>query len=170
MDTPNPTPPPTPNDAEGPPAYPDADSLGAGPRPAGGRFIDETADPAIRSYAMWIHLGVLIGTVVAFIGQGIPFFVPPLVALVMWLSRKADHPFIDDHGREAMNFQISLILIYLLLVVVTLLTCGVGVVLIIALGVLNVVALILAAIAANRGEIYRYPVCIRLIGPPGGSA
>ncbi|MEO0483331.1 MAG: DUF4870 domain-containing protein [Planctomycetota bacterium] len=160
-----------PNDAEGPPT-PSANPFGSDSAggPPGDRIIDETADPAIRSYAMWIHLGTLIGTVVAFVGQGIPFFVPPLVALIMWLSRKADHPFIDDHGREAMNFQISLIIIYVLLVVVTLLTCGVGIVLIFALGILNVVALILAAIAANKGQIYRYPVCIRMIGPPKPAA
>ncbi|MEM8757868.1 MAG: DUF4870 domain-containing protein [Planctomycetota bacterium] len=119
-----------------------------------------------RSYAAWIHWGSLIAWVSVPFSTGIAFFVPPLVALVMWQIKKTDHPFIDDHGREALNFQISLIIIGILLIPVAVLTCGIGAVLYLAPTVLGIVGGILAGLAANRGEYFRYPACIRVISGP----
>lgn len=116
-----------------------------------------------RTYAAWIHWGSCIAMASVIFSSGVAFIVPPLVALAMWQIRKADHVFIDDHGREALNFQISLILLGLILIPITILTCGVGAVLYIGLPILGIVGCILAGLAAGRGEYFRYPMTIRVI-------
>ena len=65
----------------------------------GDRRLVHGVDSGRRTYAVFNHLVFLL----------VP--IPVLPALVMWLIRKDDSPFLDDHGREAVNFQISLALI-----------------------------------------------------------
>jgi uncharacterized Tic20 family protein len=103
-----------------------------------------------RTYAMVIHLLSFLH------GAGL------IAAIVMWLTRKDQSPFIADHGREAINFHISLVL-YTVLGFVLLAACGLGAVIWVAEGVLAIVGVILASIAAHEGRYYRYPACIRLI-------
>jgi uncharacterized Tic20 family protein len=79
----------------------------------------------------------------------------------MWLIKKDTSPFLDDHGRESVNFQISLLIYMILGGVLTL--CGVGFIIMVAVPVLGLVGSIMAAVAANRGEYFRYPATIRLI-------
>lgn len=81
--------------------------------------------------------------------------------LVVWLLKRNDHPFIDDQGKESLNFQIS-VSIYTLLLSPTL-CIGVGVVLIPALWLANLILIVLASIKASGGEAYRYPLSIRLV-------
>jgi uncharacterized Tic20 family protein len=131
-----------------PATYPDPDPVD----PA--RVKDAQAQEWERTYAMFNHLSLL--TVHALL--------PVIPALVMWLIKRDRSPFIDDHGREAVNFQISLVLYALLGVpVVALLTCGVGAVLWVAVWALGIVGMILGAIAAHKGEYFRYPACIRFL-------
>ena len=115
-----------------------------------GRVVDPNAQEWERTYAMFTHLSLLA----THFGLIIPF-----PALIMWLIKKGETPFIDDHGREALNFQISLCIYAVASIVLTF--CGVGVVLLIATYVLAIVGMILAAIAANKGQYYRYPMTIR---------
>jgi uncharacterized protein len=134
-------------------------------------LVDPNVSAADRSYAMWIHLGTLIASVAGMASVGGGFFLPLAVALILWLIRKNESPFIDDHGREAVNFQLSwmlLLIIFLVLtVVVGILTCGIGffILPLVTIGMLalNIVGLVLAAMAAYRGEYFRYPACIRFI-------
>ena len=87
----------------------------------------------------------------------------------MYHAKKEDGPFAADHLKEAVNFQITLILYSILLpIVITIfgvLTLGIGLVLLIPAAILpyalGVIGVILASIAANRGEYYRYPMTIR---------
>ena len=126
------------------------------------RLHDPHAERPERTYAMWIHLGALISWVLAAGSQGIGFWIPILVVVVMWTVRKKDSPFIDDHGREALNFQISMVLMGILAVVVGLLLCGVGVVITVpAVVVLGVVGTIMGAVAASKGQYFRYPATFR---------
>jgi uncharacterized Tic20 family protein len=81
--------------------------------------------------------------------------------LVVWLLKRGDHPFIDDQGKESLNFQIS-VSIYTLLLSPTL-CIGVGIVLLAALWISNVVLIVVAAIKASGGEAFRYPLSIRLV-------
>jgi uncharacterized Tic20 family protein len=81
--------------------------------------------------------------------------------LVVWLIKRNDHPFIDYQGRESLNFQISVLIYGLLLT--PLLCVLVGIPLLIALGIADVVLVIMAAIKASHGEAYRYPMTIRFL-------
>lgn len=108
-----------------------------------------------RTYATFLHLSLL--TVHA--------LMPVVPALAMWLIKRDRSQYIDDHGREAVNFQISLVLYALVATLVGFLTCGVGWwVLYPATYILGIVGMIRAAKDANRGLFHRYPMCLRLVG------
>jgi uncharacterized protein len=107
-----------------------------------------------KNWAVICHLSALLGVPLPLVGH----VVGPLV---VWMLKKDDHPFIDDQGKEAVNFQISMA-IYML--VAGLMICIViGIALLPILWVTNLVFVIIAAVAASRGEAYRYPMTIRLI-------
>lgn len=109
-------------------------------------------DKDARMWGMLAHISALCMYV------GVPGFVGPLI---IWLLKKKDHPFVDDQGKESLNFQIS-IAIYA--IVSGILVCAfVGFFLLAAVAVFDVVFVIIAAIKANAGETYRYPLTIRLI-------
>lgn len=96
----------------------------------------------------------------SFTGWAFPFgniFGP----LVVWLLKHAESPDIDHHGKEAMNFQLSVTLYLLLLVPFCFVLIGIPFV--IMLVVLDVVLTIVAAVKASTGQPYRYPLTIRFI-------
>lgn len=118
-----------------------------------------------RTYAMWIHIGGLIACVLAAASAGIGFWAPPLLALGMWLGKRERSPFIDDHGREVLNFSISLVLYAGIAAVLGFITCGVGWFLLgTVIGIITLVGFISGAKHAARGEFYRFPMCLRMIG------
>lgn len=117
-----------------------------------GRLVDPDATSDQRTYATFTHLSLFA---VHFTGLIV------LIALAMWLIRRSDSPFIDDHGKEAVNFQLSLLIYSLISGVLTIVLIGIP--MLVAVYLLGIVGSILAAIAANRGEFYRYPMTIRLI-------
>ncbi len=101
---------------------------------------------------------------------GIPSVVGPLI---IWLIRRED-PLVEPHAREALNFQLSLLIYFIAGVVVAFIAALtiVGLILtvfiIIALIVLFLLELIFAllgTLAASRGEMYRYPLNLNLIKP-----
>ncbi len=124
--------------------------------PAGGAGGAElaAADDRDRTYAMLIHLS---GFLSYLLGP-----VAIVVTLAMWLARKDDSAFVDDHGREAMNYSIS-IWIYTILAGL-LMFAVVGCVLLPALIIFDIVVVIMAAVQASSGEYWRYPITIRMIG------
>jgi len=87
-------------------------------------------------------------------------FVGPLI---VWLVKKDDSTYLDQHGKEALNFQISALIYFLVGMVITVVTCGVGFFLLLALVVLMWVACILAAMQGHRGDPCSYPLTIRLL-------
>jgi uncharacterized Tic20 family protein len=88
------------------------------------------------------------------------WFIGPLV---IWLMKKDTSSFIDDQGKESLNFQLTIGILYVAMVVLSCLTLGLGAILFPIAGLLNLVFCIMACIAANKGERYRYPFAIRLI-------
>ena len=106
-----------------------------------------------RTWGMLCHLSALAGYIIPF-GN----IVGPLV---VWLIKKDEMPFVEDQGKEALNFQIS-VTIYVIVSIVLVFVL-IGIVLLIAVGIFSLVVLIIAAIKANQGEAYRYPLCIRFI-------
>lgn len=121
----------------------------------GTRVSDLAAQEWERTYALFTHLTILT----------FHLLIPVLPALVMWLIKRDQSPFVDDHGREAVNFQISIFLYALLLAPIGVVTCSLGWwVGYPLLYVLAIVGMILAAIAANKGQFFRYPMTIRFLG------
>ena len=146
---PSPPPPPPPGD----PWSPHGESpYAASP---GARLIDPDADAGERTYAMWIHIGPGIAWLSAVFSGGVAFFIPGMVACILWLIRRHDSPFLDDHGRQALNFQISLVLLFLILIVAT---CGLSILFLPLTFVFAIAGAIPAAISAHKGEYFRYPM------------
>lgn len=108
-----------------------------------------------RTWAMLCHLGGLGVYVIPTIGH-------ILAPLIVWLIKKDESPFVDDQGKESLNFQIS-VTIYAVIAAVLIPLFGFGFLLLIALGIFDVIVIIIAAVKANSGEKYRYPLCIRFI-------
>ena len=103
---------------------------------------------------MLCHASALVGFFVPWAGH-------ILGPLIVWLAKRGDSPEIDAHGKESLNFQISM-LIYSLIAGVLCLVL-VGFVLLGILHILNLVLVIIASIQASEGKLYRYPISIRLI-------
>jgi uncharacterized protein len=123
--------------------------------PAGAtRLVDDAASPSDQTYCMFMHLSILAWFILPVLAVVIP--------LVMWLVRRDDSRFIDDHGRETVNFHISFLLYSAILVMLFWLPC-IAIPGLLVLAVLVVIASVLASVAASRGEFYRYPMCIRII-------
>jgi len=131
--------------------------------PDTGRAVATGLTKEHRQYAAWCHFGPTIAAVTVMASSGITFVIPPLVALALWQIKNSDSQFIDDHGREALNFQISLILLALILIPVTIFTCGIGAVLYIGLPILAIAGGIVGGIRASKGQYFRYPMCIRVV-------
>ena len=118
-----------------------------------------------RQWAMFAHLSALLGGLVTSGWAGsIGFFIGPLV---IWTMKKDTMPFVDDQAKEALNFNIMVTAIFVILLILTILSLGIGalltvpVMLIVGIGAL--VFVIIAAMKANQGIAYRYPVNVRLI-------
>lgn len=125
------------------------------PTPLSGSAIPPAplTQPDERMWAMLTHLSALPGSFVL-----IGAIVAPLI---IWQIQKDRSAFVDYHGKEAVNFQITMaiaagvsFLLFLLLV---------GLVLIWIVGAVWLIFTIIAAIKANNGEYYRYPITIRFI-------
>ena len=106
-----------------------------------------------RMWAMLTHLSALPGSLVL-IGSVI-------APLVIWQIQKDKSAFIDYHGKEAVNFQITMAIAFAISFVLMFIL--VGILLISVVGILWLVFTIIAAIKANNGEYYRYPITIRFI-------
>lgn len=117
-----------------------------------------------RQWAMFAHLSALAGGLLTSAVGGWGFFIGPLV---IWLIKKETMPFVDDQAKEALNFNITVSGAFLILLVLTFLTLGIGglitLPLMLILGIAALIFIILAAIKANEGVKYRYPFTLRLI-------
>jgi hypothetical protein len=104
-------------------------------------------------WAMLCHLSTFAGFIIPF-GN----IVGPLV---LWLIKKDEFPLVDDQGKEALNFQISMTIYIIASVILILLLIGFP--LLIGLGLFDIIVTVVAAIKANEGAKYRYPLAIRFI-------
>ena len=107
-----------------------------------------------QTWAMVCHLSALAGFVVPF-GN----IIGPLV---VWLIKKDTMPLVDQHGKEALNFQITVMIA--VFVCVLLMLVVIGVFLLFAVGLGALILTIMAAIKVSNGEFdYKYPFTLRLI-------
>ncbi|MBX2921789.1 MAG: DUF4870 domain-containing protein [Chitinophagaceae bacterium] len=97
-----------------------------------------------KTMAILSHILTLIGG-----------FIPPLI---IYLIKKDESKFISEHAKESLNFQITLMIAYIVLAITI-----IGIILIWVVWILAVVFAIIATIRASEGKLYRYPLTLRLI-------
>jgi uncharacterized protein len=103
----------------------------------------------VKNWCMFCHVSAFCALI----------SVPPVVGpLVIWLIKKDVMPEVDKHGKEAINFQLSM-LIYAIVCAITV----VGMILIPVVGILWLIFTIMASVKASHGEFYRYPLTIRFL-------
>lgn len=118
-----------------------------------------------RQWAMFAHLSALLGGLLTSGWAGsIGLFIGPLV---IWLMKKDTMPFVNDQGKEALNFAITVSLVCVVLLMLTIMSFGIGALLTIPLfmivGIAALVFIIIAAVKAHEGTAYRYPISLRLV-------
>ena len=160
-DSPNPSPTPNPDPAMPPSAGAPSSgpplnyaALTAGPTPYTGPAPDQDG----KTMGMLCHL---LGIFTGFVGP-----------LILWLIKKDTSPFVNDQGKEALNWHITLLIVIVpvciigMLGMVVLHAFIIGCLLwlfIAALGIANLVFTIMGTVTANKGIAYRYPFALRLL-------
>jgi uncharacterized Tic20 family protein len=106
-----------------------------------------------RNWALLAHLSALAGYIFPF-----GHIIGPVI---VWSIKKDEFPLVNANGKEAINFQISMTIYFIVSVILILLV--IGIFLLIALAIINLVLIIVAAVKANAGEVYKYPLAIPFI-------
>ena len=122
-------------------------------QPASSSAVSSSSS-SVRTWCMLAHASALVGFLVPVAGH----LVGPLI---IWLAKRQDSPEIDAHGKESMNFQISMLIWNCIAAILILVLIGIP--LLILLHILNIIFVIVASIQASDGKLYRYPLTIRLI-------
>jgi len=116
-------------------------------------YIDTKTE---RVLAMILHLS-------GFLNGVFPLVVP----LLIWFLKKEESFFLKEHGRAAINFQLSVIILGLIATLFITLTIGLGTIIVLPLaivfGLLYIYFIVLATIAANDGQLYTYPISWEII-------
>jgi len=115
----------------------------------------------VRTWTVLCHASAFLGFLIPALGQ----FVGPLI---IWLWKRDESPEIDEHGKESLNFQISMFIYTAVFAIVCfiLMFVFVGFLLIPLIAVfyiVDVVFVIIASLKASEGQLYRYPLTLRLI-------
>jgi len=116
--------------------------------------IRSTTAGQAHTFGMLCHLSALVTYI------GIPFgnVIGPLI---IWLVKKDDHEFIDDQGREAINFQITVTLAMIASGILCIILVGLPLLFLVLIA--SFVLTLIGAVKASTGERYRYPFSIRLL-------
>jgi uncharacterized protein len=145
--------------AQTPPPTEVASSVPATVASAAGVTADE------RQWAMLAHLSALLGYMLTtgWAGSAGGFLGP----LIVWQMKKDTMPFVDQQGKEALNFSITICIAFAVLFAFGIMTLGIGFLIAIpamlVVGLYALVFTIIASIKANEGVAYRYPITLRLI-------
>ena len=106
-----------------------------------------------RTWGMFCHLVVFLGFIIPFAS-----IIGPLV---IWIIKRDEMPFVEDQGKESLNFQITMMLATIVSALLMLVL--IGFVLIFIVLIFQFIVVIIASIKANEGVYYRYPLNIRFI-------
>ena len=109
--------------------------------PAGSPSAEE------KQWALFAHLSAPFGSIIG--------------PLVIWQIKKNEMPFVDDQGKEALNFQITICILAIICILLILIL--IGILLLWVLAIVNLIFIVLASIAASNGQAYRYPFAFRFI-------
>ena len=124
------------------------------PTPPVGVTAPTVSSTNVRTWNILCHASALLGVFLHFPGH-------LLGPLIVWLAKRDDSPEIDAHGKESVNFQISMLIYNGIAVVFCLVLVGFA--FLAVLWVLNAVFVIVASIQASDGKFYRYPMTIRFV-------
>src|SRR5438876_68760 len=113
--------------------------------------MSEELDRDERRWAMLCHLSALSGYVIP--------MAHVLAPLLIWSWQRERFPLVDDQGRESLNYQLSMTIYMIVAALMCLVLIGIPI--LIGLCVFDCVIVIVAAVRANTGEAYRYPLTIR---------
>jgi uncharacterized protein len=108
----------------------------------------------VRTWNVLCHASALLGLFLHFLGH-------LLGPLIVWLVKRGDSPEIDAHGKESLNFQLSMLIYDAIAAILCIILIGIPI--LIALWVMNTVFVIIASIRASEGKFYRYPITIRFL-------
>jgi uncharacterized Tic20 family protein len=108
----------------------------------------------VRLWCVLSHASALLGLFFHFLGH-------ILGPLIVWLIKRGDSPEIDAHGKESLNFQISMLIYDAIAAILCFVLIGIPI--LIVLWILNTVFVIIASVRASEGKLYRYPLALRLI-------
>ena len=128
-------------------SVPSSDVTAPPPAPSGVPSNEE------KQWALFAHLSALVGYIIPF-GS----IIGPLI---IWQVKKNEMPFVDDQGKEALNFQITMAIAAIICIVLMLVL--IGLLLIWIVGAVDLIFIVVAAISANNGQAYRYPFNLRLV-------
>lgn len=106
-----------------------------------------------HQWGMFCHLAALSGFIIP-----MGWIVGPLI---LWLMKKQEHPFIDACGKEAVNFQITVVIAFVISFILCFVIIGFILLPIVAIG--SLIFVIMASVKASDGEEYQYPLSIRWI-------
>ena len=108
----------------------------------------------VRNWAMACHLSAFLAFVVPFVGSVIG-------PLIVWTVKKEESEFIAYHGKEALNFQLTVIIALLVSGLLSLIL--IGFLLMAIVGITAIILTLIASIKASEGEYYKYPFSLKLI-------
>ncbi|HEU0207604.1 MAG TPA: DUF4870 domain-containing protein [Candidatus Udaeobacter sp.] len=108
----------------------------------------------VRTWCVLCHASALLGLFFHFLGH-------ILGPLAVWLIKRNDSPEIDAHGKESLNFQLSMLIYDAIAAILCIFLIGIPI--LIGLWILNTVLVIIASVKAGEGQFYRYPITIRFI-------
>jgi len=103
---------------------------------------------------MFVHLSLIIGIIIPFFGLIVP--------IVVWITKKDSDQLATANAKEAINFQITMILWVLVLIGLTIFAPIFGLALAVVLGLVALIMPIVAAVKANGGDEYRYPITLHI--------
>ena len=106
-----------------------------------------------KQWALICHLSALSGFIIPFGNLIVP--------IIIWSMKKDEMPMVEAHGKEVINFQISFTIWMIISGILIVLLIGFA--LLILLAVLQVVFVIIGALKADSGQLYKYPMTIQFI-------
>ncbi len=114
--------------------------------------VDQVATD-VNMWGMFIHLSQFAGFMIPYAGLILP--------IVLWQIKKDESEVIDKHGKIVANWIITETIAFIALFILTLVTFGLGGIVLIAFGVVAVIFPIIGAVKANSGELWSYPMSIQ---------
>jgi len=111
-------------------------------------------DPQEKQWGMFTHLAALATFILPVAGN----IIGPLI---IYIVKKDEFEFVNDQGKEVLNFQITWSIIFTISFI--LIFVGIGVLMLIGFGIAWLVLVIVGSVAASNGQAYKYPLTIKFL-------